>query len=66
MNATSYELVKCGNCGKTLGYMRIDVKMLPPKTWIRLIAGGPLIKIEKDVLCEECFKRLKEAVEKAK
>jgi len=64
MSVTPYELVKCDNCGKTLGHIRIDVKMFPPKTWTRLVAGGPLIKIEKDVLCEECFKRLKGADEK--
>jgi hypothetical protein len=53
-----YELLKCANCGKTLGYITINVKMFPPKSWTRLVAGGPLIKIEKDALCEECFKQL--------
>jgi len=61
MSTTSYELVKCDNCGKTLGYIRIDVKVFPPKTWYKLIAGGPSIKVEKDVLCEECFSRLRES-----
>jgi len=61
MSTAQYELIKCGNCGKTVGYARIDVKIFPPKTWTRLVAGGPLIKTEKDVLCEECFKRLREA-----
>lgn len=59
MSLTQHELLKCVNCGKTLGYIRIDVKMLPPKSWTRLVAGGPLIKIEKDALCEECFKHLR-------
>jgi len=26
---------------------------------IRLTAGGPIIKIEKDVFCEECFEKRK-------
>ncbi len=57
MSMTPYELVKCGNCGKTLGYMRVEVKVFPPKSWIRLASGGPLIKIEKDALCRECFEQ---------
>lgn len=64
MGETVYELVKCGYCGKTLGYMRVDVKIFPPKTLVRLVAGGPLIKVEKDVLCEECFKRSTERMRK--
>ena len=52
------------NCRRTLGYMRIDVKIFPPKNWVRLVAGGPLIKVEKDVLCEECFRRSRKAHEK--
>jgi hypothetical protein len=64
VGAASYEPVKCGNCGKTLGYVRIDVKIFPPKSWVRLVAGGPLIKVEKDVLCEECFRRSKKTNEK--
>ena len=58
MSMAQYELLKCANCGKILGYIRIDVKMFPPKTWTRLVAGGPLIKIEKDALCEECLKQI--------
>lgn len=64
MGTGLYEPVKCGNCGKILGHMRIDVKIFPPKSWMLLVAGGPLIKVEKDVLCEEYFKRLTEAHEK--
>jgi hypothetical protein len=60
LSGAEYELVKCANCGKILGYIRVDVKMLPPKTWTRLVAGGPLIKIEKDALCEECFRQLRD------
>jgi hypothetical protein len=58
MGAAQYEVLKCRNCGKTLGYIRMDVKVYPPKLWIRLFAGGPLIKIEKDVICKECFEQL--------
>jgi len=54
-----YELLKCDDCGKTLGYMHESVKVFPPKGWIRLIAGDPIIKIEKDVFCEECFEKRK-------
>jgi len=57
MDMTGYELLRCGKCGKNLGHIRIDVKTYPPKFWVRLVAGGPLIKIEKDALCEECFKQ---------
>jgi len=58
LSMAQYELLKCANCGKTLGYITINVKMFPPKFWTRLVAGGPLIKIEKDAFCEECFKQL--------
>jgi len=55
MSTARYELLKCSNCGKTLGYIFIDVKIFPPKSWTRLVAGGPLVKTEKEVLCTECF-----------
>jgi hypothetical protein len=56
MGMASYELLKCDHCGKTLGYIRVDVKVYPPKFLTQLITGGPLIKVEKHVLCQECFK----------
>jgi len=59
MGRVRYELLKCDDCGKTLGYIHESVKIFPPKKWIRLMAGGPLIKIEKDVFCEECFEKRK-------
>jgi len=59
MGRVRYELLKCDACGKTLGYLHESVKVFPPKSWIRMLAGGPIIKIEKDVLCEECFKKRK-------
>jgi hypothetical protein len=60
MDTGKYELLKCLNCGKTLGYIRLDVKVYPPKTLIHLTAGGPVINVEKDAYCEECFRRLTE------
>ena len=59
MGRVRYELLKCDDCGKTLGYVHESVKVFPPKGWIRLVAGGPIIKIEKDVFCEECFEKRK-------
>jgi hypothetical protein len=59
MGRGRYKLLKCDACGKRLGYLHESVKVFPPKSWIRLVAGGPTIKIEKDVLCEECFKKRK-------
>jgi hypothetical protein len=60
-SAFNYERLKCGNCGKPLGFMRLDVKIYPPKTLIRLAAGGPIVNVEKEVYCEECFRQLTEA-----
>ncbi len=59
MDRIRYELLKCNDCGKKLGYMHESVKVFPPKTWIRLIAGGPTIRIERDVFCKECFEKRK-------
>jgi len=59
MSASQYKPLKCDNCGKTLGYIYISIKILPPEQWIRLTAGGPVKKIEKTAYCEECFQRRK-------
>jgi len=59
MGIVRYELLKCDDGGKTLGYAHESVKVFPPKGWIRLTAGGPVTKIEKDVFCEECFEKRK-------
>jgi len=59
MSASQYEPLQCDNCGKTLGYIYISVKILPPEQWIRLTAGGPIKKIEKTAYCEECFQKRK-------
>lgn len=58
MSASQYELLKCAECKKILGHIYIDVKMYPPKTLTHLAIGGPLIKVKKTALCEECFNRL--------
>jgi len=62
MGASEYELLKCDNCGKTLGYIYVSVKIYPPELWIRLRAGGPVKKIEKTAFCEECFQKRKREV----
>jgi len=59
MSTSQYEPLKCNNCGKTLGYISISVKIIPPERWIRLAAGGPIKKIKKTAYCGECFKRRK-------
>jgi hypothetical protein len=59
MSASQYELLKCDDCGKTLGYIHESVKVFPPKRWIRMWVGGPRIKIEKDVFCKECFEKMR-------
>ena len=59
MGGVRYELLKCDDCGKTLGYVHESVKVFPLKGWIRLIAGGPIVKIEKDGFCEVCFEKRK-------
>jgi len=55
MSASQYELLKCDGCGKTLGYIYVSVKIYPPERWIHLVAGGPIKRIKKAALCEECF-----------
>ena len=59
MDRFRYELLKCGGCGKTLGYIYVSVKVFPPEGLIHLKLGGPIIKIEKDVFCKECFEKRK-------
>jgi len=66
MSASQYELLKCDNCGKTLGHIRESVKIFPPRKWIRMWVGGPRIKVEKNVFCEECFLKRKVEVTKSK
>jgi len=66
MGALQYEQLKCDNCGKTLGYIYISVKIYPPETWIRLTAGGPVKEIEKTAFCEECFQKRKAEIRKSK
>jgi hypothetical protein len=57
MTASEYELLKCEDCGKTLGYIYVTVKTIPPKTLYRLAYGFPYQKIEKSAFCEQCFQR---------
>jgi len=57
MSASQYELLKCDDCGKVLGYIYINVRIFPPERLIHLSSGGPLKKIEKSVFCEECFQK---------
>jgi len=57
MAASQYEVLKCDDCGRRLGYIYIEVKILPPRGYIHLTAGGPLEKSEKTVFCEVCFQR---------
>jgi len=63
MAASEYELLKCEDCGKTLGYIYVSVKIFPPKRWIHSVAGGPIQKIEKTALCEECFQKRKAEIQ---
>ena len=60
MGRVRCELLKCDDCGKTLGYMHESVKIFPPKGWIRLIAGGPIIKIEKEVFVKNVLRKEKQ------
>jgi len=52
--------LKYDDCGKTLGYVHDSVKVFPPKGWIRLTAGGPIIKIEKDVFVKNVLRKEKQ------
>jgi len=63
MSASQYELLKCDDCGKTLGYIYEAVKMWPPKIYLKLFTGY-YQKIKRTTLCEECF--LKRRTEIAK
>jgi hypothetical protein len=47
VTASQYELLKCNDCGKILGYIYTNVKIFSPERLIRLSSGGPLKKIEK-------------------
>jgi len=58
MKATKYELLKCDDCGKTLGYMYETVKMWPPRIYLRHFTGF-YQKIKRYVFCEECFHKRK-------
>jgi len=62
LTAREYELLKCQDCGKTLGYIYVTVKTFPPKRYIRAVAGGPIEKIEKTAFCEDCFEKRKREV----
>jgi hypothetical protein len=53
-----YEKLKCNGCGKTLGYVSISIRTIPPKSLYRLFAGFPHQKVILDSLCEECFLRI--------
>jgi len=57
MSTSQYEPLKCNKCGKTLGYISMSVKIIPPERWIRLTAGGPIKRIRKTAYCEECFQK---------
>jgi len=59
MSASMYERMKCHGCGKSLGYIYVSVKIFPPEQWIKMVAGGPIQKIEKTAYCEECFSKKK-------
>lgn len=65
MSASQYELLKCDDCGKTLGYVYVSVKTWPPQTLLRLSTGWRQ-KIEKTAFCEECFLRRKAEMTKHK
>lgn len=58
MATGTYEPLKCGVCRRKIGYMRIDVKLYPPKTLIKLTVGGPMINVKKDVYCSKCFEQV--------
>ncbi len=58
MSTYKYELLKCENCGKVLGYIYVSVKTFPPETLIRLTSGF-YQKIEKSAFCEQCFQKRK-------
>jgi len=50
-----YEKLKCSKCGKTLGFISVSIRTIPPKSLYRLFAGFPHQKVTVDGLCEECF-----------
>jgi len=62
LTAEEYELLKCYDCGKTLGCIHVAVKIFPPKQYIRQVASGPIEKIEKTAFCEDCFDKRKREV----
>jgi len=66
MGALQYELLKCDNCGKMLGYIYIRVKIFPPEQLIHLTASGPVKEIEKTAFCEECFQKRIAEINKSK
>jgi len=57
MAAYQYELVKCEGCGKTLGYIRVSVRIWPPPVTPRywFLSDRLPPRIEKTAFCEECF-----------
>jgi len=62
MAVYEYELLKCEDCGKTLGYIYVSLKTFPPKGLHRFFFGFPYQKMKKSAFCEECFSKLKAQV----
>jgi hypothetical protein len=64
MSAYQYQLLKCEDCGKTLGYVYVSAKlgfslMIATRYWN--LQNQPALEIEKTAFCETCFqKRLDE------
>jgi len=63
MSASQYEVLKCEDCRKTLGYIYETVTMYPPAHVLKLITGV-YQKINRTVFCEECFLRRRAEVAK--
>jgi hypothetical protein len=71
MGAKEYQLLKCEDCGKTLGYIYIKLRKgflspvyLSTRYW-PLAVQGPQ-DFEKTVFCETCFQKRVEEISKGK
>jgi predicted adenine nucleotide alpha hydrolase (AANH) superfamily ATPase len=66
MSAYQYQLLKCEDCGKTLGYIYVKAKMsfsgmVATRVWN--LQNQPPLEVEKTAFCETCFqKRLDETL----
>jgi len=67
MTALQYELLKCVDCGKTLGYIYVSAKLglsgtIATRYWN--LINQPALNVEKTAFCETCFQKRVDEISK--